>query len=384
MDAFYQHRRSQKIQTFHRESFLPQEVQRLQVIERSKSSCLSIRFAAAKIANMPNSRKKTGTPSEKIDIHEHDVLNGRGVNIAQHPGNLRFRALVKSHADQSYCSEYSTSAKKAIAEEIIQHIRNLNPPGRFLKRPSRVKKGGCQSGQWEELTSKETLKKACQALRDCNREDRAEYARHITAPVDVKASKDSREQSGLSNREYAERIAAFHASRSPAVQSSTTAVPSSVPSAPLVQPPGHLFVDTSLTNERPAEGSQPEESFTITPKQPTTTPATVASSGGFHSYPEDEADAGSLGAGAHENNGVTDGGDFQLPFADHFTNSPTRAAALEYDFDLDEEQKLAVMASESTQFDDDLEHEDHRNSLGGHLDEGADLAAVFDGDHLTI
>lgn len=330
---------------------------------------------------MPHPKKCTAQ-CDKIEIHDHDVLNGRGVNIAQHPGNLRFRALVKSHADQNYCSEYSTSAKKAIAEEIIQHIRNLNPPGRFLKRPSRVKKGGCGSGQWEELSYRETLKKACQALRDCNRGDRAEYARHIEAPKDVQASKESREQSGLSNREYAERIAAFNASCSPAVQSSTTVVPTSVPSAPELHHHHHpgqgvrsIFVDTTFTNQHATVGSQPDRSFT-TPKYPTTTPATAASSGDRFNYPEEHDETESLGGDADGHNNL------HLPFGDHFTNSPTQAAVLEYDFSLDDEQKLAAMARESTQFDD-LDH-DHRESLGAHLDEGADLTAVFDGDHLTI
>ena len=118
---------------------------------------------------MPNTKKKSAAAVvEKIIVHDHDVLNGRGVNIAHHPGNLRFRALVKSHADQSYCSDYSTSAKKALAEEIIHHIQNLNPPGRFLKRPSRSKKASdVDNGPWEQLSFRETLKKTCQALRDC-------------------------------------------------------------------------------------------------------------------------------------------------------------------------------------------------------------------------
>lgn len=326
---------------------------------------------------MPNHKKKTGGPCEKIVVHEHDVLNGRGVNIAQHPGNLRFRALVKSHADQDYCSEYSTSAKKAIAEEIIQHIKNLNPPGRFLKRPSRVKKAGCESGQWEELTYRETLKKACQALRDCNRGDRAEYARHIDAPVDVQESKESRQKSGLSNREYAERIATLNASAMPTVDNSTAShFPAPVESA--AQHPGKLWIDTSASSEKPAAAES--NSTAMTPKLPSTTPVTVASSSGFHSYhTDDEADAGSLGDDADENHSMSG---VQLPFADHFTNSPTQTTALHhYDFSLDDEQKLAAMAHESTHFDD-LDH-DHRESLG-HLDEGADLTAVFDGDHLTI
>lgn len=329
---------------------------------------------------MPNTKKKSvqsAALAEKIVVHDHDVLNGRGVNIAQHPGNLRFRALVKSHADQSYCSDYSTSAKKAVAEEIIHHIQNLDPPGRFLKRPSRVKKSDVEGGNWEELTPKETLKKTCQALRDCNRGDRAEYARHIQAPEDVKVSKEHREQSGLSNREYAEQIAAA---------TSIRIIPPPLPVA-ATSASAHrneLRVDTSAVSRL----EQPEQGKTVleTPTQPTTTPATVASSGGFQSFQEQEQpDAASLGGVAPEDHHNVSA--VQLPFADHFTNSPTQADGLDYHhFDMEEEQKLAAMARESANFDGDFDEgcrESAEAILGRHLDESTDFTTVFDGD-ITI
>ena len=36
-----------------------------------------------------------------IEVTDHDVLCGRGVNISQHPGNERFRALVNTRQDSS-------------------------------------------------------------------------------------------------------------------------------------------------------------------------------------------------------------------------------------------------------------------------------------------
>ena len=321
---------------------------------------------------MPITKKKNGIQTEKIVVHEHDVLNGRGVNIAQHPGNLRFRALVKSHADQSYCSDYSSTAKKALAEEIIHHIQNLNPPGRFLKRPPRNKKASdVDDGHWEPLTAGEILKKTRQALRDCNRYDRAEYARHIETPEDVQASHQQRQQSGLSKREYAEQIAG----------SMLTQAPTRVPSARAKK---RLKVDTSAMAEAP----EAVKSVTAISKQPTTTPATAASStaastsGSFH-YFQDHVDDEMIGDD-QDHHSVSDVA--PLHFCNHFTNSPTQASGIEYDpFHLDEEQKLAAMAREPANFDGDFDdgcHESADAILGRPLDE-TDYSTVFDGD-ITI
>lgn len=117
-------------------------------------------------------------------VTDHDVLCGRGVSISQHAGNERFRALVLA---SDYSSTYSTTKKKAIAEEIVDHINNLDPPGRFLKRihedrKARSKSNRSLTGEWEELSKKEAIKKTCQALRDCNRRDRIGYSANVLMP----------------------------------------------------------------------------------------------------------------------------------------------------------------------------------------------------------
>jgi hypothetical protein len=125
-----------------------------------------------------------------IVVTDNDVLCGRGVNIAAHAGNERFRTLVTTRADANYCEGYSATEKKAVAEEIIHHIASLDPPGRFLKREGRGQVSRGLNGPWEELSRKEALKKTCQALRDCNRNDRETYANGVVAPDDVKAVAD--------------------------------------------------------------------------------------------------------------------------------------------------------------------------------------------------
>jgi len=144
-----------------------------------------------------------------IVVHEHDVLSGRGVNIAEHAGNKRFRALCASHQDADYCKSYSTSEKRALAQKIVKHIQTLRPPGRFLKRAGRIRGGRGLDGPWENLSDQEAIKKTMQALRDCNRQDRAgNYAGDVAPPLDVIQNQELRSKSGLTNRQYAQEAAA--------------------------------------------------------------------------------------------------------------------------------------------------------------------------------
>lgn len=126
---------------------------------------------------------------------DNDVLCGRGVNIAHHAGNERFRTLVNTKRDQCLQDPNSPTEKRQLAEEIMYHIKSLDPPGRFLKREcppgrrssSRGKNGtGLDlSGTWELVTDREAIKKTCQALRDSCRTDRNGYAIGVVAPPDV-------------------------------------------------------------------------------------------------------------------------------------------------------------------------------------------------------
>mmetsp|Transcript_12280 Transcript_12280/g.21564 ORF Transcript_12280/g.21564 Transcript_12280/m.21564 type:complete len:429 (-) Transcript_12280:340-1626(-) len=159
---------------------------------------------------------------ECIQVHDHDVLSGRGVNIAQHPGNERFRALVNTRHDESYCESFTTREKRALAQEIIDHIQSLDPPGRFLKRNGKSHSNRGLAGPWEELSPKDVLKKTCQALRDCNRSDRSGYAAAVKVPEDVKQNTEERLKSGMSLKEYA---AAAVARENPSPIPSAAAIP---------------------------------------------------------------------------------------------------------------------------------------------------------------
>lgn len=142
-------------------------------------------------------------PQAPIVVHENDVLSGRGVIIAEHPGNKRYRSLISTHYDKDYCETYTTSEKRAVAENIIKHIRELDPPGRFLQRDGNCKKVRGLTGPWEIINHDAVVKKVCQALRDCNRQDRKGYANGIKKPDDVRASLEKRQRSGLTNKQQA-------------------------------------------------------------------------------------------------------------------------------------------------------------------------------------
>lgn len=142
---------------------------------------------------MPPSRRSRNTSrASNIVLRDNDVLNGRGVAIAQRAGNQRFRYLVSQMKDSSYCEKFSSSEKKALACEIIKKIKELQPPGRFLKKD----RDGC----YAELSEAEVLKKTKQALRDCSRPDREGYASQVEVPQDVNIRR-----SGLSVQEIARR-----------------------------------------------------------------------------------------------------------------------------------------------------------------------------------
>jgi hypothetical protein len=150
----------------------------------------------------------TVTNQGPVVVHDHDVLSGRGVNIAHHPGNQRFRTLISTHgADTNYCTAYSAVEKKAVAEEIIHHIYGLDPPGRFLKRDGRGRSSRGLQGPWQVLSEREAIKKTTQALRDCNRQDREGYADGVAVPTDVERSALSRAQSGLTTKQLASQLA---------------------------------------------------------------------------------------------------------------------------------------------------------------------------------
>jgi len=93
-------------------------------------------------------------------ISINDVLCGRGGLTNHHPGNIFFRKLVR-HNQESYL--LATKRDKAgVAKGIVDKIRSLNPPGRFLKKARDIS----ANGVWVEIGDRKAREKTSQALRE--------------------------------------------------------------------------------------------------------------------------------------------------------------------------------------------------------------------------
>lgn len=95
-----------------------------------------------------------------VDIkqpHHNDVLCGRGVTTNRHPGNESFRSLVGVNKEVYVSS--SKKQKMAISRSIVEAVRSLFPPGRFLEKNP-------QTGLWSDIGHKKAVEKTSQALRD--------------------------------------------------------------------------------------------------------------------------------------------------------------------------------------------------------------------------
>jgi len=101
------------------------------------------------------------------ELQKHDILCGRGTGPNEHCGNKNFLKLVANRR-QEYIGTSNRLKKAQIAKEIIDQVRNLSPPGRFLEK---VRSTSCKSlnplAVWiVVIDEKKCLEKAKQALRE--------------------------------------------------------------------------------------------------------------------------------------------------------------------------------------------------------------------------
>lgn len=95
-----------------------------------------------------------GNWSSNVTIN--DVLCGRGGLTNNHPGNVFFRGLVRSRQEAYLFA--SKREKALVAHGIVDVIRSLKPPGRFLKKDKK--------DMWTEIGNKKAREKTSQALRE--------------------------------------------------------------------------------------------------------------------------------------------------------------------------------------------------------------------------
>jgi hypothetical protein len=105
-------------------------------------------------------------------------------DYVQHVGNETLRILALERKPRFDGGNYTE--KRQLATEIFQHIRSLDPPGRFLKKIDAAQRvaiensGGSATiidSEWEELGDEKAIAKCCQTMRDIARPDRQERGR---------------------------------------------------------------------------------------------------------------------------------------------------------------------------------------------------------------
>jgi len=92
----------------------------------------------------------------------NDVLCGKGSDAYFHSGNSYFRSLISK-----YKLEYvmgGTQIKANIANRIVNEIKSLNPPGRFLKKRKK-NSNALENFGWEDIGEEATISKTRLALR---------------------------------------------------------------------------------------------------------------------------------------------------------------------------------------------------------------------------
>mmetsp|Transcript_34569 Transcript_34569/g.83816 ORF Transcript_34569/g.83816 Transcript_34569/m.83816 type:complete len:424 (-) Transcript_34569:2152-3423(-) len=114
---------------------------------------------------MPNNRNTLYDPSGNLRIrkpHPHDVLSGRGGGINSHPGNKVFREWIRVRKE-AYNLAVTKAEKAEVAHQVMNLVRNQQPPGRFLQRDPNSTTG---YSLWVELDGNRALAKTSQALRE--------------------------------------------------------------------------------------------------------------------------------------------------------------------------------------------------------------------------
>mmetsp|Transcript_10617 Transcript_10617/g.17574 ORF Transcript_10617/g.17574 Transcript_10617/m.17574 type:complete len:292 (-) Transcript_10617:253-1128(-) len=102
-------------------------------------------------------RRYQETNTAMHEPHENDILMGRGGKNNQHIGNEKLRGLARLQSENYRMA--SKKGKSNISRELVQQVRVMIPPGRFLKK-------NIITGDWEDVGDDVAREKASQVLRD--------------------------------------------------------------------------------------------------------------------------------------------------------------------------------------------------------------------------
>lgn len=94
-----------------------------------------------------------------VEPNENDVLCGRGGRINSHSGNVNFRDVINAKKKEYLAPATKKLEKAHIAAALVNDIRSMDPPGRFLKEDR-------ETGWWFDIGDAKAIKKTGQALRE--------------------------------------------------------------------------------------------------------------------------------------------------------------------------------------------------------------------------
>lgn len=119
------------------------------------------------------------TSDKEIVVQANDVLCGRGGETNHHPGNIRYRSLVKAYQKLYLLAKRRDKPK--IAQCIVVSVRGVE--GRFLKRTKNANKGST----WVDVGNVKAREKTSQALR----EGAPNLRENVNPPVTSPSTNDS-------------------------------------------------------------------------------------------------------------------------------------------------------------------------------------------------
>lgn len=91
--------------------------------------------------------------------HSNDVLLARKSITKKHHGNQILACFIEQKKDE-YQNAFFREQKKLVAQDIVNKIKKLNPPGRFLELKNK------SFTQWHEVDHDKCISVVCQKIRE--------------------------------------------------------------------------------------------------------------------------------------------------------------------------------------------------------------------------
>jgi len=137
------------------------------------------------IDSMHESWDQCASLISESEISNNDVLCGRGGIINAHPGNEQYRMFVDRKKRVYLTAKFTF--KRVIAQSIVDEVKNLKPPGRFLlKDPT--------TNIWSDVGDEKARDKTSQALREDALTVRKQIEKEVAATEQDESQEEKEEE----------------------------------------------------------------------------------------------------------------------------------------------------------------------------------------------